>query len=160
MTGIDIVFIIVLVFATIRAVLRGFVREVVSLSALIGGLICAVFFSRWLGDVIKQWIASPIWRQIVAFLLIFVTVYLILKICENVLRQIIERIHLEGLDRALGLLLGIVEGLAVIIILLLLIQIQPVIAPERLLRDSWFAQRLLPFIPLLGDLLDGRSIGV
>jgi membrane protein required for colicin V production len=153
LAAIDIVFAIIIVILAIRAAIRGFVKELLGTAALILGIVAAVAFSGLASGLIENLIGESIWSQVIAFLVIFLLVYLVLKIFEGALNRLIERIHLNQLDHALGLFLGIVEGAVVVFILLMLVQIQPFFEPESLIADSLFARLLLPFMPFAEEFL-------
>ncbi|MFP4429676.1 MAG: CvpA family protein [Spirochaetota bacterium] len=155
-TAIDVVFGIIVIFATLRAGLRGFVKEALSVASLALGVVVAVLFSGTVAGYLDEWLGVSVWNQIIAFLGIFVVLYVLIKLFENALHRMIERVHLQSLDHAMGLLLGVVEGVVVVFLLILLIQIQPVADPERLLRGSFFARALLPFLPYVAEMLVRR----
>jgi membrane protein required for colicin V production len=156
--GVDIVFAIVIVILAIRAAIRGFVKELMGTAALLLGIAIAVLFSGLVAQLIEQWIGPTIWSQVIAFLALFLVVYLVMKLFEGALNRIIERIHLDQLDHALGLFLGIVEGLLIVFVLLLLIQIQPFFDKETLLAGSIFGRILLPFLPFATQFLSTGAI--
>ncbi len=155
--AVDIVFTIILIFTTIRATLRGFVQEVLSAASVILGISAAVLFSGLVAELMEQLLGPSIWSQVAAFLLIFLLVYLVVKLFERALRNLIERIHLESLDHALGLFLGLIEGILIAFVLILVIQVQPIIPPSRLLEGSVFARFLVPLFPYVSQFL-GRRI--
>lgn len=153
LAGIDVVFAIVIVILAIRAAIRGFVKELLGTAALILGIVAAVLLSGLAAQIIENWIGESVWSQVIAFLAVFLIVYIVVKIFEGALNRLVERIHLDQLDHALGLFLGIVEGLVVAFLLLLVIQIQPFFDPEVLMGGSIFARILLPFLPFAAEFL-------
>lgn len=159
-TAIDIVFALLLVFTTIRAGIRGFVREFMSMASVGVGILAAVLFSALIAELIMEFFGSSAWSQVVAFLGIFVLAYAIVKLFEKGLQRLVERINLESLDHALGLFLGVAEGVLLTFILILLIQVQPFVEPERLLRGSAFARLLLPFLPYASEFITRRTQSV
>jgi len=158
--GIDVVFAIIVVILAFRAAIRGFVKELLGTAALFLGIIIAVLFSGLVAQVIEEYMGPTIWSQIIAFLGLFLVVYLIVKIFESALNRLIEKIHLDQLDHALGFFLGIVEGLVVVFLLLLLVQIQPFFEPEALIAGSFFARIMLPFMPFAAEFLSTGRINV
>ncbi len=151
--GIDIVFGIVILFMGIRAAIRGFVRELLGTGAFILGVVVAMVFSGSAAGLIDQYMGPSIWSQVIAFLALFLIVYLVVKIFESALNRLIERIHLDQLDHALGLFLGLIEGVVVVFVLLLLIQLQPFFAPESLIAGSLTARLLVPLMPFVSEFL-------
>ncbi|TFH04541.1 MAG: CvpA family protein [Spirochaetales bacterium] len=158
--GIDIVFGIIIAILAFRAAIRGFVKELMGTAALFLGIIIAVLFSGMVSQLLDEFMGPTIWSQVIAFLGLFLVVYLVIKIFESALNKLIERIHLDQLDHALGFFLGIVEGLVVIFIILMLIQIQPFVEPESLMAGSLFGRILLPFLPFAQEFLRTGSINV
>ncbi len=156
-SGVDIVFIVILLFTTIRAGIRGFVRELMSMAAVILGITAAVVFSGIAAASLSRYVESEAWSQVIAFLGLFLVVYVMVKIFETALDRLVERINLDSLDHALGFFLGLVEGLVVVFVLLLVLQIQPFIAPDRIITESVFAHFLLPLLPFAAEFLYERG---
>ncbi|MFP4113722.1 MAG: CvpA family protein [Spirochaetota bacterium] len=156
--GIDIVFTIVVVILAFRAAIRGFVRELLGTGALLLGIVVAVLFSGTVAQLLDEHMGPSIWSQVIAFLVLFLVVYLIVKVFESALNRLIERIHLDQLDHALGFFLGIMEGLIVVFIILMLVQIQPFFDPEAIVAGSLFARIMLPFLPFVAEFLSTGRI--
>jgi membrane protein required for colicin V production len=155
LSGLDVVFLILIVFAALRAGFRGFVREFMSMAAVFLGIAVAVLFSGVAAVYVQPWIGAGAWSQVVSFLGLFLLVYLLVKVFERALNRIIERINLESLDRALGFFLGIVEGLLASFILLLVLQLQPLFDTREMIADSILAVYLLPLLPYAERLIGG-----
>ncbi len=151
LAAIDFVFAIIVVILALRAAIRGFVKELLGTAALVLGIVAAVLFSGLASGLIDDLIGPSVWSQVIAFLGIFLIVYLVMKIFESALNRLIERVRMDQLDHALGLFLGIVEGLAVVFVVLLLIQIQPFFEPESLMAGSLFGRVLVPFLPFAAE---------
>jgi membrane protein required for colicin V production len=153
----DIIFIVVWIVVTIRCIFRGFIEEVLSMAGVILGITGAVFLSGPIGVLLNNTFKLGMWSQLIAFLACFVIIYIIVKVLESVIRNIFEKLNLEKLDKALGFLLGLVEGFLVIsvaIILLNWLTWIPVVDIESLLKESFFAQLLMPIItPITGSLM-------
>jgi membrane protein required for colicin V production len=152
----DIIFIVVWILVTIRCIFRGFIEEILSMAGVILGIAGAVFLSGPLGVLLNNTFKLGMWSQLIAFLACFVIIYIIVKVLESVIRNIFEKLNLEKLDKALGFLLGLVEGFLVIsvaIILLNWLTWIPFVDIEGLLKESFIAQLLMPVIaPITGSL--------
>ena len=155
LNGLDIVFLIIIVIAAIRAGFRGFVKELLSTAALFGGIAVAVLFSGLAAVYIQPYVGAGPWAQVVAFLGLFLLVYVVLKVFESALNRLIERIHLENLDRALGFFLGLAEGLFLVFVLILVLQLQPLFDMERSISESVVARLLQPLLPYAERLMGG-----
>lgn len=147
---IDIIFIVVIIFFTIRCIIKGFVTEFLSMAAVIGGIGAGIFFSGTLSMYIDQYLGKSGWNYLISFLLLFIIVYLIIKSIEKMLSRFVERVELEQLDRALGLFLGLFEGAVVVLIIVLLIKLQPLFPYEKFAQDSiafTLAEKVFVYLP-------------
>ena len=146
---IDIFFAVIILVATIRCVVRGFIAEFMSMAAVILGILAAVLFSAQAAKLLDKWFTASPWNQLIAFLVLFLVVYLIIKILQNALHNIFDKLNLERLDKALGLFLGLVEGvLAVAVLLFIAGWLESIfqIPLSSFTQKSFFAMLLNPLI--------------
>jgi membrane protein required for colicin V production len=145
---IDIVFLVIIMIFALRCALRGIISELMSVAALVLGLLAAIFFFRKTAELIRgRFIPDvKILPEIVSFALVFFIIFAVIKILETILKGIVEGIKLGGPDRFLGFFLGLAEGLIIICLLLFIISVQPFVEPELVLENSFFAEWLMPFI--------------
>ena len=148
MAGIDVVFMVIIAISALRCAARGFISEILSMAALIFGLLASLLFFKHGGALVREWFMPDIKvvPEIIAFIGFFLIVYVTVKIIEITLKSIIEGIRLGSLDHLLGFLLGFVEGLIIVCLLLFLISIQPFFNADSILGDSFLAKVLLPII--------------
>jgi membrane protein required for colicin V production len=151
MTGIaaiDIFFLVLMALLVIRCALRGFVGEVMAVAAFLLGLLASLFFYRNGGLFIRERFmpGTKILPEVLAFIVLFFIVFILVKILGRILKDIIDRISLGGVDRFLGILLGLAEGILVTGLVLFVLSIQPLFDPAPLLDRSIFARLLLPLI--------------
>jgi membrane protein required for colicin V production len=160
MAIIDIVFFALIVILIIRCGLRGLIKEVMSMASVALGLLAAVSFYRQGAAFVRTKILSDVdvLPELIAFVALLAIVFFAIKILEHILQDIISRIHLGGLDRALGLVFGLLEGLILARLIMFVLNIQPLFDAEPLLEHSI----LVKFLdPLMGDLpLTGAGSGV
>ncbi|MCX7655703.1 MAG: CvpA family protein [Treponemataceae bacterium] len=146
MTLLDSIFIAIVVILVIRCTLRGFVEEVLSLAAPILGALAALLLVKPVATYIRhQWNLS-VMSEVLAFIGIFVVVFLVVKVFHYILADIMDRINLEGIDRFLGFFLGILEGVLVISLVVFGLHYQPFVDTSQLLETSIFARILLPLV--------------
>jgi membrane protein required for colicin V production len=110
------------------------------------GLLAALLFFNPGAAFIREkfsWDAQVL-PEIVAFIVLFLIVFFFIRILELILSDIINRIHLGGLDHFLGFLFGFLEGLILVSFLLLVLYIQPLFDARPLLEKSIVARFLLP----------------
>jgi membrane protein required for colicin V production len=145
---IDIVFLVLVCLLVLRGGIRGFIREFLSWPTLALGILGAVFFYKNGALFIERQFlpGMKVLPEILAFAGIFVIIFLAFKILEKILRDIVEGIHLGGVDKALGAVFGFLEGAALTAFVLFALAIQPLFDPSAVLGSSVFANILLPLI--------------
>jgi membrane protein required for colicin V production len=153
MNALDWVFIIVLVLLGVRCMVRGFIAEVLSVAAVLAGLLAGLFLYKGAGQLFVTWglKATPaLLPAILGFAAVFLLAFLVVKIIERLLKQGIEAAELGGVDRAAGLVLGLAEGLLVIAIVLVAMSLlEPglkLAGFTKLLKGSFFARLILPIL--------------
>ena len=146
LTPVDYVFGLLVLILMIRGAVRGFVAEFLGMAAIILGVIVAVLFFGSVSVWLEMLIGKSMWNQIIAFLLLFVAAYLVVKLTEGIFHGAIEKLSLQRLDKVLGFLLGGVEGLLVVFVVLFVLRIQPFFDLDSLLTESFFARVVLPFL--------------
>ncbi len=142
----DIIFLVILLISIIRVTVKGFVDEFFSKAAVIVGAIVAIIFYQLFTPFISGLVGDSFLSPIIAFLILFLATYLIIKLLQVLIGSLFENGSLRSLDRALGSFLGLVEGVLVIIILLMIFNIQPFFDTTEFLADSFFAKFLSPFM--------------
>ncbi|UTC75854.1 CvpA family protein [Treponema sp. OMZ 792] len=142
----DIVFLIILTFFAVKVTVTGFIDEFFSKAAVIVGGLIAFLFYKLLTPVITELLGEKSLSAVIAFLILFLSAYLIIKLVQVFLGSLFSNESLKNLDRSLGFFLGLVEGLIVIGVILMLINIQTFISFDKILSESIFAKILSPFI--------------
>ncbi|MBP5739870.1 MAG: CvpA family protein [Spirochaetia bacterium] len=117
----DLLFLLIALFFVIKGFFRGFISEFMSMAALILGLIAALAFQNQVASLLKDMIKSDTFRPLVAFFLIFIGTYIIVKLLELLLHNAIEAIRMNSLDRLLGFVWGLLETSVIILIVVFLI---------------------------------------
>jgi membrane protein required for colicin V production len=132
----------------IRCYLKGFIGELLSMAAILFGLLAAIYFYKNGGEFLRNhfWHGVKAFPEVVAFIALFVFVFIAIKLLEILLKGIINGISLGGADRFLGIVFGFLEGIAVVSLILFLLRVQPLFDPGVLLSESFFANLLLPLI--------------
>ena len=134
--GLDIVVVVILLATLILGLIKGLVRQVIGIAAVIAGLILAARYYPQVSSVFGGAFASEKWASIVGFALIFVVVlavgglisYLVCKLLCGPLRFI---------DHLLGGVLGLVQGVLICGVIVFALLAFPV--NKQLLTGSRFA---------------------
>jgi membrane protein required for colicin V production len=145
---VDVIFIGLIGLFMIRCYLKGFISELLSMAAVLLGLLASLYFYKNGAAFLRAqyWPDLKAIPEFVAFVALFVIVFFIVKLLELLLKGIIEGVRLGGADRFIGIVFGFAEGIAVVSFILFLIKIQPLFNPDQILSDSFFANLLLPLI--------------
>jgi membrane protein required for colicin V production len=154
MNALDWVFIVILALLGIRCMIKGFIAEVLSVAAILLGLLAAIFLYKAAGRLFVGWgiAAKPeIVPAILGFAAVFLLTFLLIKLIAHLLREGIEAAELGGVDRALGLVLGLAEGLVLVsLVLIAMSLLEPTLKSiagySKLLDGSFFAKLILPII--------------
>ena len=145
---IDFVFLGLIGLFVIRCYLKGFVSELMSMAAVVLGFLASLFFYKNGGEFLRNrfWPELGVISEVVAFIALFLIVFIVVKFLEILLKGVIHGISLSGVDRFLGIIFGLAEGIVVVSLVLFVFRIQPLFDPGSILADSFFARLLLPLI--------------
>ena len=148
MAVIDIIFIGIIAISALRCAARGFISELLSMAAVVFGLLAAILFLKAGALFVREQFMPEmkVIPEIIAFAVIFLVTFTVIKILEIMLKHIIEGIRLGGMDRLLGFLFGIAEGIIIVCLFIFLIGIQPFFDPGLVLQKSFIAEIILPLI--------------
>lgn len=114
---IDYIIIGIIAFSILVSLLRGFVREVLSLGSWIVAFIVASQFYPYLAAYLTQ-IESMYIRNGTAIAILFVLTLIVGAIVNYVISQLVDKTGLSGTDRVLGAAFGLVRGALIVAALL------------------------------------------
>lgn len=137
-TIIDWIFSVIIIIFALSGLVKGFIDNVFGKLALILGIICACIFFDDAAEMAFKGIGNPALENILGFVSVFILVFLIIKIIQSIISKIFEWTILKSLDRTLGLLFGIVEGLAIVGLLIFILMTQPFFSIGRLFDGSFY----------------------
>ncbi|MCL2093557.1 MAG: CvpA family protein [Treponema sp.] len=145
---IDLVFLLLAVILMVRGYMRGFISGLFSWAALVLSIGGAVLFFPQLGALIRTRFMENVRYvpEVISFVGIFIGVSLLVRMIEHVLRDVVAGARLGGLNRFLGSLFGLTEGLALALLVLFILTVQPFFDASSFMVDSIFAQLLLPIL--------------
>ena len=135
---IDVVFIVLILALVGNGTGKGFIALFFGKAAFVVGFVAGIVFNTPVAQILLQWIPVIILAKIVAFVLLFIATYVFIKLVEKILGWIFKGDILKSLDRSLGFLFGLVEGVLVVVLILFLLNLQPWVDVGGLLRDSIF----------------------
>lgn len=152
MNGFDLAILgVVLVFAII-GIVRGFIKEVLSLTSWILSFWVAFSFAEQASRFFEPYIDAPLLRLVAAFATLFVCTLLMLTIISFLLHKLLSVSAIKGTDRALGGVFGAAKGLVLIAALMLFAQ-ETVLPQEKWWQTSVLAGHFQPLVLVIRELL-------
>lgn len=150
----DLAILLILVFFSFQGFRNGLVKEVLTLS----GLVVALFVALYYMDPLAGWISGVVdlseeGASVLSATLLFTAVFLIALITAHLIRKFLEVIHLNLLNRLLGLIFGGVKSaLAISLVLILLAGWN--FPGEEVRQDSLIYSYILNLGPMLFERLE------
>lgn len=138
MTVVDIVVIFVIFLSALFSLIRGFVREAISLATWIIAIWLAATFAPKLAAALPVSIESEAVRQAVGFGVLFVLTLMVGALVNMLVGQVVKKTGLSSADRLFGVAFGILRGGLIIIVFVVIGGMTPL--PET---DWWQSSVLL-----------------
>ena len=127
----------ILVISTLISLVRGFVKEVISLITWVMAFVIAMAFSPMAAQWLPEVIDIPSMRVAAAFLALFIVVLLIGGIINWAISKAVEKTGLSGTDRSIGLIFGVARGVFIVAVLILLAGL------TTMPQEPWWQKSLL-----------------
>jgi membrane protein required for colicin V production len=140
MTVIDVVVIFVIILSALFSLIRGFVKESISLATWIIAIWLAATFAAKLAAALPDSVESEAVRQAVGFSVIFVLSLVVGGLINMLVGQVVKKTGLSGADRIFGVLFGTLRGGLIIIVFVVIGGMTPL--PEA---KWWQSSVLLPW---------------
>jgi membrane protein required for colicin V production len=105
---------LVLIVSALVGWIRGASREVATVAAIVIAAVVALAALRFTGPVARHAIATPWIANIVAILIVFVAVYILLRVLAAGLTRQLHQTSLGGLDRTVGAGFGVARALVIL----------------------------------------------
>jgi len=140
---VDIFILIFLLLNIIFGMRKGIIRSIINLIGIILAIFLSIFWFQELSQFLGKYITvNNEMLNIIAFILIFLSVCLIAKIAEILLKKLFSLLFISWIDHLGGALFGLIRGSLMIGIILIVLSLIPL--PEFLqdqLKNSFFANR-------------------
>lgn len=130
----DYLIIAIIAVSALISLVRGFVREALSIVVWVAAFWLAIAFARPFASMLSRYIESPMLQVVVAFAVIFVGTLLLGAIVGFLGGLLVDRTGLSGTDRAIGVVFGAARGLILTALLILLLGL------TRLPQEAWWRQ--------------------
>lgn len=151
MNVLDIILIAAMVLFTARGLLRGIVKEFVSLGSVLLGILLASKLHHTIEPYLAIHIENPVSVQAAAYLVIFLATVGVVWLLAKVVRDVFKFELTGWIDHALGAAFGLAEGFLLSCVGLLMLA--TFLPQATFLRESTLAPRTEPVIRLLADFM-------
>lgn len=135
---VDIFFIILIFLCAVICCAKGFIKVVFGQSALVLGIWVAVLFYKKIFPYMDKLIHHQYLSIILSFILLFLIVYLFVMIIRQCIGNVFEGEIFGGLDKTLGLIFGLIEGLAIVAVIFVVLAVQPWFDLSSIMNNSFF----------------------
>lgn len=148
---IDGIVAIILLASVIIAFLRGFIREILTIFGIIGGMAASYFGGPYFAPVVKDWLGVvdgeepeklfdivpyPLLGDIVAYSSLLIVFLIIFSVISHYISEFAKSVGLGAIDRTLGVVFGLVRG--VLLLGLLYLPFYYLADDEQ--KERWFGE--------------------
>jgi membrane protein required for colicin V production len=137
MVWVDFLIIGIILISALISIVRGFVKEVFSLASWALAFWVALLFYPHMATLLVDYVATPSIRSFVAFASLFVVTLILGALVNHLISQLVKKTGLSGTDRMLGIIFGLIRGVAIVTLLILAAGATPM--PQ----DVWWQNSLL-----------------
>lgn len=115
----DIIITGIILLSILIGIVRGFIKELISLITWVVAIVLAAMFTSALAEHMT-FSKTPFVRSLCAFILIFVSVVFVGAIINFIIGTLVRKTPFSTADRVLGSIFGVLRGIVFITILVLL----------------------------------------
>jgi len=116
-TLLDVILLLVMLISGLLAMIRGFMREILSIAAWGVAAVAAIMFSGKLTPIVKNYInLGDTAVNVIAAAIVFLIVLLLVSIITVRISDMILDSRVGALDRTLGFLFGLGRGLIIVVV--------------------------------------------
>ena len=148
----DLIILGIIVISVIISLMRGFVKEALSLASWLLSLWVAMTFSSGMAELFGNSIKDPTLRLLAAFVSLFVLSLIVGTVINFFATQFIQRVGLTGVDRTIGGVFGFLRGILLVTIVVMLLGLTT-LPKEKWWDESFFMFRFEAIATWLKDLL-------
>lgn len=152
MNALDYSILAVMGISALVGLLRGFVRETVSLLVWIVAFWVAMSFSVDVAKHLSGFMHNPSLRVAVSFTVLFVLVLMVGVIINYLLANVLKKAGVGTSDRILGVMFGLARGVMVVALVMILVELTPLVESASW-RESMIVGLLQPMLAHVQKLL-------
>ena len=137
MNQFDYLILAIIGFSGLLGLFRGLIKELMSLVAYIVAATAAVWWGPQASLWIEGWVANPLVRSAVAYLIVFILALLGVGLINMALSALIERTGLSTADHGFGMMFGLLRGIVLVLVLV------TVAGYTQMPTESWWLESSL-----------------
>lgn len=123
LAGFDIIALIVIFISGVMALMRGFVREALTVTAFVAAALGALWMRPVFADIAFEFVTSPVAANAIALIVIFLLIYLAVSfVTRSLVKHVKEGEDVSVIDRTAGFGFGVVRGLVLLGLVVLVFQ--------------------------------------
>ena len=138
MTVVDVIILFVIFLSALFSLMRGFVKEAVSLTTWIMAIWISATFAPKLSVMLQGSIESDAVRLATGFGLLFILTLMFGALVNFIIAQFVKKTGLSGADRIFGIAFGFLRGLLIVVVFVVVGSMTPL--PEQ---EWWKSSTLL-----------------
>lgn len=148
----DLIILGIIAISIIISLMRGFVKEALSLASWLVALWVSMAFSSGMAELFGSSIKDPTLRLLAAFITLFVLSLVVGMIVNFFATQMVQRTGMSGVDRTIGVVFGFLRGILLVTIIVMLLGLTT-LPKEKWWDESFFMFRFEAIATWLKDLL-------
>ena len=146
---IDILIAVAIAISVVVGIFRGFVKEAISIAALLFAIWAALYFGPAIGDVSESWLSSEELQMWFGRVLVFSVVLAVGGLLGWGISKLVRLSVLSGMDRFLGSLFGALRGILLAAVFIVGGQFAGFDNDEW-----WLKSRLIPHLEVVADWIE------
>lgn len=119
MNPLDILIIVIWTYCLTMGLFRGLFRELSAIAGVLAGFYAAYTYYTDIAAYLTQWISNAGYLNILSFLIIFLTVFILIGILGAIVKYLLKIITFGWLDRVAGGMFGLIKGTLIVSVLLM-----------------------------------------
>lgn len=148
MTVVDVIIIFVIFLSALFSLMRGFVKESISLATWILAIWIASTFAAKLAAIFPDSLESEAVRLAAGFGLLFIVTLMLGALVNVLVAHFVKKTGLSGADRVFGVVFGFLRGILIIVVFVVVSSFTPL--PEQ---EWWKSSNLMGRFEKLGYML-------
>ncbi len=150
MSWLDLVIVGVIALSALISLIRGFVKESISLVTwIVAGVLAFRYFSP-MAELLEPFVEAPTIRNVAGFAILFISTLVVGAIVNFIMSQLVSKTGLSGTDKALGVVFGGARGVLIVTMVVLLASLTPM--PEA---SWWLDSASISFFQQLAEWVKG-----